>query len=133
MYTGRCLCGGIQFRIDSQLQTIQICHCGQCRKAQGTPFASNSPIKSDTFRVVQGSDLLVEYESSPGKKRVFCRRCGSPIYSARESMPGILRIRVGLLDGAIAAVPIAHIYVASQCNWWPITDSLPQFAGSYST
>lgn len=113
MYTGRCLCGRIQFRIDSQLQTIQNCRCGQCRKAQGTPFASNSPIKSDPFRVVQSSDLLVEYESSPGKKRVFCKRCGSPIYSARESKPGILHIRVGLIDGLIAAVPIAHIYVAS--------------------
>lgn len=131
MYTGNCLCGGIRFRIDSQLEPIQICHCQQCRKAQGTAFASNSPIRSDAFSLLQGSDLLAEYESSPGKKRVFCKRCGSPIYSARASLPGILRIRVGLLDGALATRPSAHIFVASQCNWWPITDSLPQFAGAY--
>lgn len=132
MYTGSCLCGGIQFRIDAELAPIEICHCRQCRKAQGAPFATNSPIKSTALLLVRGEDLLNEYESSPGKKRVFCGRCGSPIYSTRASLPGVLRIRMGLIDGAVSARPIAHAYVASQCDWWPITDSLPQFEQAYA-
>jgi hypothetical protein len=127
MYTGSCLCEGIQFRITAELAPIEICHCRQCRKAQGSPFATNSPIAASAFVLTSGDGLLTEYQSSPGKKRVFCRRCGSPIYSSRASLPGKLRIRVGLIDDPVSARPIAHAFVASKSNWWPITDSLPQF------
>ena len=132
MYTGSCLCGGIRFQIKSELAPIELCHCQQCRKAQGVAFATNSPISSDAFTLVSGDALLAEYESSPGKKRAFCRRCSSPIYSLRMSVPGVLRVRVGLIDGPLAVRPVAHAYVASRCNWWPINDSLPQFPEAYS-
>jgi len=131
VYTGSCLCGGIQFRIATELAPIEVCHCGQCRKAQGTAFATNSPISTTAFLLLRGDGLLAEYESSPGKRRVFCKRCGSPIYSTRSALPGVLRIRVGLIDGPVAAKPVAHIHVASKCNWWPISDSLPQFPAAY--
>jgi len=131
MYTGSCLCGGIQFQIATELAPVEVCHCRKCRKAQGTPFATNSPIKSDAFLLIGGETLLAEYESSPGKKRAFCRRCGSPIYSSRASLPGLLRIRVGLIDDPVSARPIAHAYVSEKCNWWTISDSLPQFPAAY--
>jgi hypothetical protein len=133
MYTGSCLCGGIRFRIEAELAPIELCHCQQCRKAQGTAFAANSPIRSNAFVLVSGDALLAQYESSPGKTRAFCKRCGSPIFSSRTSVPGVLRLRVGLVDGSLAAQPVAHAYVASRCNWWPITDSLPQYPAAYST
>lgn len=131
MYTGSCLCGGVQFRIDGALEPIQVCHCSQCRKAQGAPFATNTPVKSDTFTLTSGSDLLKHYEASPGKQRVFCGRCGSPIYSARESLPGVLRIRAGLINEPLEVGPVAHFYVGSKANWWSISDSLPQFEEAY--
>jgi hypothetical protein len=89
-------------------------------------------VKSTAFELVCGAHLLAQFESSPGKKRAFCKVCGSPIYSSRASSPAVLRIRVGLVDGAVAARPVAHAHVASGCNWWPITDSLPQFAEAYT-
>jgi hypothetical protein len=133
VYTGSCLCGGIQFRVATELAPIEVCHCQKCRRAQGTPFATNSPINSDAFLLISGESLLAEFESSPGKKRVFCRRCGSPIYSSRASLPGVLRIRVGLVDDPVSARPSAHAYVSEKCSWWPISDSLAQFPAAYVT
>jgi len=130
MHTGSCLCGGVSFRIEGDLQPIQICHCSQCRKAQGTPFATNTPLASERFTLLSGAELLTEFESSPGKKRVFCSKCGSPVYSYRPSLPGTLRLRAGLIDEPLQARPEAHIYAASRCAWWPIDDALPQFPGS---
>ena len=132
MHTGSCLCGAIRFRISSALAPIELCHCQQCRKAQGTAFAANSPIEKSAFHLDSGQSELAEFESTPGKKRVFCRRCGSPIYSSRDSLPAVLRIRTGLIDEPVAARPVAHMHVASACSWWPITDSLPQFPESYT-
>lgn len=127
MYTGSCLCGGIRFSIHSDLAPIQICHCMQCRKAQGGPFATNIPIDSDSFEVISGKQLLKRYESLPGKSRFFCSNCGSPVYSRRSSLPNVIRIRAGLLNEPLPVRPAFHAFVGSRCNWWPIDDGLPQY------
>lgn len=132
VYTGSCLCGGVQFRIDSELAPIQVCHCSQCRKAQGTPMATNTPVAEAAFRLLQGAELLKAFESSPGKQRVFCSRCGSPIYSQKDTLPGVLRIRAGLINEPLTVGPAAHFHTGSKSNWWPINDDLPQFEASYT-
>ncbi len=127
MYTGQCLCGGVQFEIEGDLAPIQICYCKQCQRAQGTVFATNIPVQETAFRLLRGAALLRKYESSPGKERCFCGHCGSPVYSRRESVPDVLRIRAGLLDGELATRPTAHFHVGSKANWWHIEDQLPQY------
>jgi hypothetical protein len=129
--TGSCLCGGVQFSIEGELEPIQVCHCQQCRKAQGGPVATNIPVQVSRFKMTRGSELLSEFESSPGKVRVFCSRCGSPIYSKKGSLPEVMRIRAGTLNEEIDARPVAHFWVGSKANWWPINDGLPQFEASY--
>ena len=132
MVTGSCLCKGVQFKITSKLEPIQICHCGQCRKAQGSAFAANIPVAASSFHLTSGAELLREYESSPGKQRVFCGRCGSPVYSRRTDKPEVVRLRAGTLDGAQDTQPAFHFYTASKANWWTIHgDGLPQFAEAY--
>ncbi len=126
-YTGSCLCGGIRFSIQGEIGPIQVCHCTQCRKAQGTALVTNVPVASDAFRLAQGADLLSTYESSPGKQRVFCKTCGAPIFSQRDGLPGVLRIRLGLINEDIDAPLQAHFHTGSKANWWPICDDLPQF------
>lgn len=127
MYTGHCQCGGVRFQIHGELEPIQICHCSQCRRAQGGPFATNIPVQESAFALLSGAELLKSFESSPGKHRVFCSHCGSPLYSTKDGLPGVLRIRAGLLSEPLATRPGAHIYVGSKTNWWSINDDLPQF------
>jgi hypothetical protein len=133
MHTGSCLCRGIAFEVDGPLAAIQICHCSQCRKAQGTAFASNIPVESGAFRLLRGEELLMAYESSPGKERLFCRRCGSPVFSRRRDKPGVLRIRAGLFDAAIPTRAGFHAHTASGANWWPPPDDLPTYAETAKT
>jgi len=119
LYTGSCLCGAIQFSIKAELGPVQVCHCLQCRKAQGGPFATNIAVSESVFQLTSGRNLLSEFASSPGKKRCFCTVCGSPVYSYRESLPGVVRIRAGLINEPLAVQPLAHFNLTSQCNWWP--------------
>lgn len=131
MYTGRCLCGGVRFRISAPLEPIQVCHCGQCRQAQGGPFATNTPVAAAAFDLLAGVELLTVYESSPGKQRVFCSRCGSPVYSRKESLPEVVRVRAGLISEPLPVRPAVHFHTGSKANWWDIEDGLPQFVGAY--
>ena len=132
VYTGSCLCGGVKFRIMAELEPLQVCHCSQCRKAQGGPLATNTPVQSAAFELLCGAELLSAYTSSPGKQRVFCSTCGSPVYSRKDSLPGVLRLRAGLIDGSLAVRPVAHFHTASKANWWPVNDGLPQFEAAYT-
>ena len=131
-HRGACLCGAVAFTIDGPLPPIQVCHCAQCRRAQGGPFATNIPVEAARLRFESGEAQLQRFESSPGKRRVFCARCGSPVFSERDSLPGIVRIRAGLIDEPLGTRPGFHAHVASACDWWPIADGLPRHAGGYA-
>ena len=127
MYFGSCLCGGIRYAIDGELGDFGYCHCTSCRKASGSAHAANSPVDRAHFLIVNGAELLREYESSAGKFRAFCGRCGSPIYAYLEATRDVLRLRLGTLDTPFAKQPKAHTFVSDKAPWEPINDGLPQF------
>ncbi len=127
MRTGGCLCGAVRYEVAGPLAPIQLCHCGQCRKAQGGPFGANIPVAADAFRLTEGEAALREYRASSGKRRVFCGTCGGPIFSQRDAAPEALRLRAGTLDDTRGLELGAHIQTASKAAWWPIEDDLPRY------
>ena len=84
---GRCLCGGVRYALTAPPEAVFLCHCRSCQRAQGAAFNLSAPIPRDHFVLLAGAELLTRFESSPGKERVFCRRCGSPIYAERPATP----------------------------------------------
>lgn len=125
---GSCLCGGIRFTIQGPLAPIQVCHCSQCRQAQGGPVATNIPVDASALAFSQGQDLLQRYESSPGKVRAFCKVCGSPVYSQRDALPGVLRIRVGLLQEPVDSPLAFQAYTHSKASWWPTVPGVLEYS-----
>lgn len=128
MIEGGCLCGGVRYRYDGEIEHISVCHCSLCRKAQGSAFATVAPVATERFHIVKGVELLKEYRSSPDKVRVFCAVCGSPIYSAKDDVPGVRRLRLGTVDTPFVCTDIFHIFTDSKAPWWEIGDAHPQFA-----
>jgi len=126
-YTGCCLCGAVRYELTAELGPIEVCYCQMCRKASGGPLATNAPVARAAFHLRAGRELLAEYESSPGEKRVFCASCGSPIYSHRVGRPELVRVRVGTINEPLNVRPVASYYTGSKCNWWEIHDDLPRF------
>lgn len=127
MLEGGCLCGGVRFRVTGKLGPVGYCHCKQCQRASGSAFAANAPARTKYFEITSGADLLTEYESTPEKFRAFCRRCGSPIYSRRDSEPHLRRVRLGTLDSDPERRSLAHLWTGSQAPWYSIEDLLPQY------
>lgn len=124
---GGCLCGAVRYEVTGEIGAIQLCHCGQCRKAQGGPFGANAPVATADVRWLQGREALREYRASPGKRRVFCGTCGGPLFSQRDEAPETLRLRAGTLDDTEGLALGFHIQTASKAAWWPIDDDLPRF------
>ena len=117
----------ISIRIDGELGPIVFCHCANCRKATASAFNVAAPVAKADYHLLTGEESLAENESSPGVYRVFCRGCGSPLFSTNAEEPDVVRIRVGIIDGTLRARPSAHYYVGQMANWWRIDDHLLRF------
>jgi hypothetical protein len=127
MHKGSCLCGRVRYEVTGDIGDFGYCHCTSCRKASGTAHAANAPVQRSQFLLTSGVEELREFESSPGKVRVFCGRCGSPLYAYLRSNLDVIRIRLGSLDTAFTETPRAHTWVSDKASWEPIEDDLPQF------
>lgn len=127
MIQGTCICGGVHYEYTGGFGTITVCHCSDCRKAQGTSSVVAAPVNTAQFRWTRGQELIAEYESSPGKKRAFCSRCGAPLYSRRDEAPEVLRLRMGTIDTPTDAAPVAHIFAADLPAWAALEDDWPRY------
>ena len=128
MLTVSCLCGVVRYEIDGPVTDIVHCHCHTCRKAHGTLYGSSAIVKRADFKLTEGAEALIGYESSPGKQRRFCRHCGAHIFAELDKDPNRLILRVGSLDGDPGVRPVRHIWVSDKAPWYEIHDDLPQHA-----
>ena len=112
---GSCLCGAIQYEAD-QVGAIGHCHCRTCRKANAAAFVSTAWVSREHFRWLKGADQLSSFESSPGKRRYFCSRCGSHLIAERFEQPHIV-LRVATLDDDPGVTPSVHIWTSHDVPW----------------
>ncbi len=127
MIEGSCLCGEVRYVAEEPAGPMAHCHCGMCRKAHGAAFSTILPVRSAGFQWLSGEELLSRFESSEGKLRWFCTKCGSQLISTREAIPDTLLLRAGCIDRGYDSPPVAQGWVESAPPWNEISDELPQF------
>ena len=127
MLTGSCLCQAVAYEVDADPGPFVHCHCRICRKAHASAFSSVMPVPRQSFRWIRGNDLLRSYESSPGKFRRFCSRCGSHIIAERVNQQNVL-LRLGCLDTPMSDRAKAHIWRSDSATWFDPKDVAPEFA-----
>lgn len=130
-YRGGCLCGAIQYEVDSFGPRMAHCHCSMCRKFHGAAFATYGEVNVSNFRWIQGEEELESYVADNGTTRQFCRRCGSSLTFSSVNYPDdIVEIALGTLGSNLDMSPDAHIFVGSKASWSEILDDLPQYSGN---
>ena len=126
-YQGSCLCGKISYEVEGELSDFGYCHCQSCQKASGSAHGANAGVNRNHFILSDPDSFLSEYESSPGKIRSFCSKCGSPLYAYLKSSPDLIRIRLGTLDSRFTKTVKAHTFVSEKASWEVIGGDAPQF------
>jgi hypothetical protein len=81
--------------------------------------------QSGSFRWTSGVESLERYESSTGKERCFCRKCGSPLVLSDSGK--ITEVVLGTVDGDPGVRPGEHIFAGSKAPWYEIVDALPKY------
>jgi hypothetical protein len=128
MNTGSCHCGTVHFRISGDIDGIWHCHCNTCQKLNGTVYGSTGFIALDRFEITAGQAALTAYESSPGKKRYFCSKCGTPIYALAQARPDKIGLRMGAVDGDPGVQSQTRIWMSHHPDWYEIETELPSYA-----
>ncbi|MFL6649634.1 MAG: GFA family protein [Sulfurifustaceae bacterium] len=123
---GSCLCGTVRYEVDQLDGPIGHCSCRTCRKAHAAPFTTTARVQRKHLHWLAGEDHLVAFESSPGKKRYFCPKCGSHLIAAWDHEDEVI-LRVATLDESPHAEPVAHIWRSHEVDWLKFEGGIKSF------
>ena len=123
---GACLCGAVRFKAEGEPVNVRICHCRNCQKAMGSPFFARALFPQSAL-TVEGD--TASYASSEALDRVFCKSCGTRLFSRRRNGT-VVGIALAAFDDRHAFAPTEHIWVAEKMAWVKLEDGLPQYPGT---
>ena len=120
---GGCSCGAVRFKAKGEPINVRICHCRNCQKAMGSPFYARALFAQDAL-TVEGD--TARYASSAAIDRVFCKTCGTRLFSWRTNGTAA-GVALAVFDDRNAFTPAEHIWVQEKMDWVKLDDGLPQF------
>src|SRR3546814_10666604 len=82
---GRCRCGDVTYEFEGAENWRAYCHCESCRRNTSSPVTAFFGVARSAFRFT--GKIPLAYASSPGVRRFFCGRCGSPMAYENDRWP----------------------------------------------
>jgi len=125
---GHCLCRAIVFEYEGEPNWTLHCHCETCRRATSSPMTTWVSVPRAAFRFTRGTPRY--FASSPGVRRGFCEKCGSPISWEGERVPDEVHLYAASLANPLELSPSRHVFAAEQLPWFETADNLPRYAAT---
>ena len=116
---GRCMCGRVRFTARFPSRFCAHCHCESCRRSHSAGVVTWVGFKSPQVTVDAGADDLVEYESSPGTKRSFCRVCGAKVFFESTRWAGETHVPLAAFDEPVDRAPEGDAFAEEHVDWMP--------------
>jgi hypothetical protein len=120
---GGCLCGAVRFKARGEPINVRVCHCRNCQKAMGSPFFARALFAQDALTVEGDS---ARYASSDAIDRVFCKTCGTRLFSWRTNGTAA-GVALAVFDDRNAFTPTEHIWINEKMDWVKLDDGLPHY------
>lgn len=123
---GGCLCGAVRFKAEGEPLNVRICHCRNCQKAMGSPYFARALFEQRAL-TIEGE--TAHYATSPALDRVFCKVCGTRLFTRRTNGTAS-GVALATFDDRNAFAPTEHIWVSEKIEWVQIDDGLTQYQGT---
>jgi len=122
---GGCQCRAVRYRIAGGPMMAALCHCSMCRRAHAAPAVAWALYQDSQVAFLETQPAT--YESSPGARRGFCTRCGTPLCFTADYIPRLIDIAIGSLDDPSRVPPTFHYWESVRLPWLHLSDSLPRY------
>jgi len=127
---GRCLCGAVRYEYEGPENWVGHCHCESCRRNCSAPFTTFMGVPRKAVRMSGVTPAV--YESSPGVRRHFCPKCGSPVAYDADKYPDEIHFYVAALEDGSGLAPAFHVFAGEKVPWVTLGDHLPKYAAGTS-
>lgn len=126
-FGGGCACGAIRYECSSLPLFVFQCHCRDCQRATGGPFAVNVWFwVRDLVFSTEPTHFAVQADNGHMVHHHFCRECGSPLGMQRVEAP-VRSVRAASLDDPSWLVPMANIWTCKAYPWETLSPDLGSF------
>jgi hypothetical protein len=115
--TGGCQCGKLRYEISEAPQLVYTCHCKDCQRLSGSPFAIGIVVPENGFRLdgIEPRRLHRTADSGRTVTRLACPECGSWICGLPTN--AVARVLAGTLDDTSWVRPTLHVWTRSKQPW----------------
>ena len=122
LLTGGCGCGAVRFEVTEPPVGAGYCHCTRCRHRTGGAASLQTRTARGSFRLTAGEADLSVWAPGGGFEKVFCRQCGSALFSRDPDDASIVSVRFGAFDDDPPVRPTYRAFVDFAAAFEPIPD-----------
>lgn len=129
--TGGCACGAIRYTCTTAPVAMLNCHCTDCQRASGAPFASGVVVAAADLQTIGTPRRHAVQGASGGTTtRSFCADCSTPLFTQGEVVPQFVSIRFPTLDDQGGFRPMVDIWTSSAPPWVCFAPGIAQYEQS---
>lgn len=117
---GRCLCGAVNYSCDAEPLFAAVCHCRDCQRSTGSAFAVVVGVQEAALSLhgdEPGISRTVGEDHGKQVRRLFCRECGSQLFTDSDALPDVLLVKAGTLDDPSWVQPQLEVWGRSAQPW----------------
>ena len=113
-----CSCGQLTAQVVGEPVRISICHCLNCQRRTGGPFAEQARFRSqDVTPSGVSSTYTITGDEGTNARFHFCPTCGATVYYEMDAMPDFLAIPVGAFADPGFPAPTVSVYESRKHGW----------------
>jgi hypothetical protein len=105
------------------------CYCRDCQYVSGGGPAHTMIMRSEDVKITKGEAKEYWTVLAKGRRvaRLFCEKCGTPLFARNEKNPQYLAVKTGSLDDPSTFEPQANIWIKSAQPWHHLDAALARF------
>jgi hypothetical protein len=130
-FSGGCACGSIRYVCSTAPVAMLNCHCRDCQRSSGAPFASGFIVRASDVKIT-GTPKTHSVRAGSGSlaTRSFCSDCGVPLFTCGEVAREFMSIRFSTLDKQSEFQPMLDIWTSSAQPWVCLSQEIPHYPQS---
>jgi hypothetical protein len=116
--TATCQCGQLQVVCTGEPVRISVCHCLDCQKRSGAPFAAQVRYPEDQVTITGLSHEWTRIADSGNAAEFhFCPSCGSTVWYRSHPHPDAIAVAIGAFADSAFPAPWFSVYEERKHAW----------------